>query len=586
MIRNVVTLMLLLLSVFALSSHVARAEDRQATQLKHLLVLHSYDPTYPWTADTQQGIEDTLAKYKLRFRLSLEYLDSKRVFNEQYQRSCRHYLADKYANYRFDAIIVTDDSALCMLNSLNLDNFSQLPTVAVGIGDPNATLIPTTKQGSIIHTESHLDENIELIRQLRPDMRNLYYLADTSVSSLFVGYEVRKALKKYPEINLIEIKDLSLEQTRSLLHNAAQEDAVLLGHFNTELDDNIYYEYQNVAQAIGGYSNPPVFVLWEFYISDGVLGGYVTRSYELGVQAVEMVANQVFSFDEDHFDTIDTSVAMFDHQALKQHKISNRLLPDGALVINKPESFWLKNQKMLLLSGGIILILLAIILVQILLLRRKKLINKQNKKIVALQNETLKVQKNLINVLGEAIESRSGETGNHVKRVALISSHLAKLKGLSVEQCDLIETISPMHDVGKISIPEAILDKPGKLNPDEWEIMKSHAYQGYKLLNSSDGDILHYAAIIALEHHERWDGQGYPDGKAAHDIHPYARITTVADVFDALLSARCYKRAWPVDDVVEFFTEQKGAHFDPELTDILLNNLPDFLAIREKYPDC
>lgn len=226
-----------------------------------------------------------------------------------------------------------------------------------------------------------------------------------------------------------------------------------------------------------------------------------------------------------------------------------------------------------------------IIVMQFITLRQKKELAKKNKRILALQKQTLNVQKDMIHVLGEAIETRSGETGNHVKRVAKLSALLAKHHGLSHREVEMIEIISPMHDVGKISVPESILDKPGKLTPQEWEVMKLHTTAGYNLLKSGAGDITNLAAIIANEHHERWDGAGYPSGKVGEEIHLFARITAVADVFDALLSTRCYKEPWPLEMVVDLFERECGYQFDPKLTKILLNHLAEFVAIRDTYPD-
>lgn len=187
--------------------------------------------------------------------------------------------------------------------------------------------------------------------------------------------------------------------------------------------------------------------------------------------------------------------------------------------------------------------------------------------------------------LGEAVETRSKETGNHVKRVALISELLAKKINLPEYQVELIKLASPMHDLGKISIPDAILNKPSKLEPDEWEIMKTHAEIGYEILKGSKRPVIQYASTIAHEHHEKWNGEGYPRGLAGEAIHIAGRITAVADVFDALASERCYKKAWPLEKVLEFFTQEKGKHFDPTLVDILFRDLPEFIAIRDKYAE-
>jgi HD-GYP domain-containing protein (c-di-GMP phosphodiesterase class II) len=138
-----------------------------------------------------------------------------------------------------------------------------------------------------------------------------------------------------------------------------------------------------------------------------------------------------------------------------------------------------------------------------------------------------------------------------------------------------------MHDVGKIGIPDAILNKPGKFTDEEFEVMKSHAELGYKMLKHSSKSILKAAAIVAYEHHEKWDGSGYPRGLKGEEIHIYGRITAIADVFDALGSDRVYKKAWPLKKILNLFEEEKGKHFDPILTELFLDNLEHFLAAKE-----
>ena len=585
MVKNTysrISAIILFFSLLLLLSFTAAAKIIQQQQI---LVLHSYDPSYQWTSDLQKGIDDAIASTGTDLKLSIEYLDTKRIFNEEYLESLRQYIRRKYANYRFDGIIITDDNALRFLNSFKMDSLRNLPTVAVGIGDLNATLEPTTSKGTVVFERDYIEENIKLIMQLKPNIRNLYYLADHSVSSVLLRAAAMPILEKYPSINVVEIRDLPLKEAQSLLQSASEDDAVLLTHFNTEKAQNIYHGYDKVAYYIGGGSQPTVFVLWEFYIQNGVLGGYVNRSYQLGIQAVKIIGNQLPKALHVSLIAEKLTGPVFDYRAILKHNLNESQLPPDAIIRGKPESIIHQNIYILMLSGTIIGILTLIIFILILLLRRKRQINQQNKQIVALQNKTLNVQKDLINVLGEAIETRSGETGHHVKRVTKVSVLLGQLYGLSASECEIIEIISPMHDVGKIGIPETILEKPGKLTAEEWSIMQSHAYVGFKLLSSSDGEIIHQAAIIALEHHEHWDGNGYPYSKSGTDIHIFARITAIADVFDALLSKRCYKDAWPIEKVITLFKEQKGKQFDPKLTELLLHNMDKFIAIRNKYPD-
>ena len=204
---------------------------------------------------------------------------------------------------------------------------------------------------------------------------------------------------------------------------------------------------------------------------------------------------------------------------------------------------------------------------------------------VYLRKEIDDTQREIVYRLGEAVESRSLETGNHVKRVAEYSKLLAVAVGLDEEEADIIRLASPMHDVGKVGIPDDILHNPSKLGPEQWEIMKTHASVGYEMLRSSPRRILKTAAIIAHEHHEKWNGAGYPRALSGEDIYIYGRITALADVFDALGSDRCYKKAWPLDKILEFIGKERGQHFDPQLVDILMLRLPKFLEIRDKYND-
>ncbi|GGY48270.1 3'3'-cGAMP-specific phosphodiesterase 2 [Bacterioplanes sanyensis] len=202
-----------------------------------------------------------------------------------------------------------------------------------------------------------------------------------------------------------------------------------------------------------------------------------------------------------------------------------------------------------------------------------------------MRDDILETQRELVYMLGEAVEKRSKETGAHVKRVAKISELLALRYGLSKDEANLIKLASPLHDVGKIAIPDSILHKPGKHDADEWTVMKTHAQIGADILSKSDRRILRLGAIIAGQHHERWDGSGYPHGLKGEEIHIAGRITALADVFDALGSDRCYKNAWELEDILALIQAEAGKHFDPTLVQILLDNLDDITDIRDNYPD-
>ena len=198
-----------------------------------------------------------------------------------------------------------------------------------------------------------------------------------------------------------------------------------------------------------------------------------------------------------------------------------------------------------------------------------------------LSNEIESTQREVVFTMGAIAEERSKETGKHVQRVAEYSLILARLYGLPLEEAMLLKDASPMHDIGKIGIPDAVLNKPGRFTNEEFEIMKGHAEIGYSMLKHSKRSILKAAAIVAHEHHERWDGKGYPRGLKGEEIHIYGRITAIADVFDALGSERVYKDAWPIKKILQLFEDESAKQFDPELVEIFMDNLPHFLAARE-----
>ena len=202
-----------------------------------------------------------------------------------------------------------------------------------------------------------------------------------------------------------------------------------------------------------------------------------------------------------------------------------------------------------------------------------------------LTKEITETQKEVVFTMGSIAELRSKETGNHVKRVAKYSKLLAIKYGLADEEASVLEEASPMHDIGKVATPDNILNKAGKLTDEEFEVMKEHALNGYEMIKGSQRTLLKTASIVAHEHHEKWDGSGYPRGLKGDEIHIYGRITAIADVFDALGSDRCYKKAWDDKQIFSLFKEQKEKHFDPQLVDIFFDNLDEILEIRDNFSD-
>ncbi|WP_319764333.1 HD domain-containing phosphohydrolase [Maridesulfovibrio sp.] len=205
--------------------------------------------------------------------------------------------------------------------------------------------------------------------------------------------------------------------------------------------------------------------------------------------------------------------------------------------------------------------------------------------LMAIQDEVIETQKEVILTLGEVVETRSNETANHVRRVAEFSYILARRYGLSEEESELLRLASPMHDVGKIGIPDTVLNKPGKLTPEEFDLIKTHTTIGHDILKHSERPIFKAAAIVAYEHHEWWNGKGYPRGLSGEEINVYGRIIGIVDVFDALCSDRIYKKAWPLEKIRDYFAESKGKQFDPHLTDLFFANMDEILELRRTFPD-
>ncbi len=212
-------------------------------------------------------------------------------------------------------------------------------------------------------------------------------------------------------------------------------------------------------------------------------------------------------------------------------------------------------------------------------------LQKKLKEVEELSKEIEETQKEVVFTMGAIGESRSKETGNHVKRVAEYSKILALYYGLPEKEAEMLKQASPMHDIGKVAIPDSVLNKPGKFNEEERKIMDTHAQLGYDMLKHSNRSLLKCASIVAYEHHEKWDGTGYPRKLKAEEIHIYGRITALADVFDALGSHRCYKKAWEDERIFKLFKEERGKHFDPKLVDIFFEHLDEFLKIREELKD-
>jgi putative two-component system response regulator len=200
-------------------------------------------------------------------------------------------------------------------------------------------------------------------------------------------------------------------------------------------------------------------------------------------------------------------------------------------------------------------------------------------------NELMTTRQQIIRRLGRAAEFKDNETGNHVLRMSHYARLIAEAHGLGDDAANIIFHTSPMHDIGKIGIPDSILLKPGKLNAEEWKVMHQHPIMGAEIIGKHDNELLETARIITLTHHEKWDGSGYPQGLKGDNIPLEGRIVAIADVFDALISVRPYKPAFSVESALESMDAATGSHFDPALIRAFKKALPEILRVKEIYAD-
>ena len=262
---------------------------------------------------------------------------------------------------------------------------------------------------------------------------------------------------------------------------------------------------------------------------------------------------------------------MYNFPSLARFAIPRSSLPADAILLHRSQSYFEQHRSAILTGLGVVAILTVIIVLLVLNVAKQRKINSGNCEILKLNREV--------------IESRSQDTANHVRRVAAYSALLGRKYGLSEEDILLLEAASPMHDVGKIGIPDAVLRKPGPLDADEWATMRRHPEIGAEIIGEHPSGVLQLARESALAHHEKWDGSGYPRGLAGEAIPLSARIVAIADVFDALTTRRPYKEPWPVQEAMNHIAAQAGKHFDPALVALFAPLLPQLLEIRARWAE-
>lgn len=548
-----------------------------------ILVLHSYSVDFQWTEGLHQGITETLEEHSPASQFRVEFMDTKNFFNPSYLKNLAAVYTDKYAGIRLDGIVVTDNNALNFMTSYGKAIFPGVPLVACGINDA----IPPAEGSNVKSIIAEGSDHAGTIRQALkfwPEVETLYVLYDATPTGRYIAREVEQSLAAIEVPFAVEfITDKSLAEMKRFVSTRKATDLAYILPFFRDATGAVFAQGQ-AARELSAVSTVPILATWSFQLGTGVIGGHVISPHHLGEFAMltllQLLSGQPVASFQTNLSVFEN---LYDFAVVKQYRINENLLPENVIFINKPLSFYEKHRDVLLLAGGVIGILAIITTLLFLNLQKQRTINAANLRLLALDKEVIETQRELVSTLGEVIEARSKETGNHVKRVAKLSRMLGEKIGLSEHELEMLEAASPMHDVGKIGVPESILHKLGKLTDKEFDIIKTHTDIGKELLGTSNRELLRIAGIIAYQHHERWDGSGYPNGLKGEEISILARITMLADIYDALSSARSYKKAWPAERILKYIRAERGKYFDPYLVDIFLENLNEARAIRARY---
>lgn len=516
----------------------------------------------------------------------VEYMDTKNNDGPEYYAALTTLLSRKYSQMSFDGIVVTDNNAMNFLGEKGAQLFPGVPVIATGINGVGDIEVPAVVTAVVPEVADHVATLTQAL-EILPGARHCYIVSDTTTTDQAILAEVRRAiplLSKRAEFHVAE--QMGFDELIEFAASRNTDELIyLLPYFRDK--HGVVFDQGHVATSMAEVSTVPIFVSWDFQLNTGTLGGSVVSGRKLGELGARELLMHLQGKTLPKIESIQDriTVNLYDYKVLKRFGLDPDLFPGDTRFINKPLSFFSRHRAVLI--PGIVLVSgLSLLLVLILInLKKQRLINKHSKRIMALDKEVIETQRELVSTLGEVIETRSQETGNHVKRVAAISRLLAERIGLSDEEIEILEAASPLHDVGKIGIPDAILHSPGKLSRQEFLEMQQHTTIGKDILQYSDRELLAAACSIAYQHHERWDGEGYPEGLAGEQIHIFARITTLADVYDALSMDRCYKSAWPEEKVVNYIIEERGGLFDPNLVDVFFASLDDIRAIRKRFDE-
>ena len=549
---------------------------------KNILILHSYSGDYLWTRQVHVGILEGLEDNKDKYSFSLEYMDTKNFSSEEYidrydvpftykyalKKTLRKLsigeeigdFAYKYVAKKIDLVIAVDDRAFLYALSRRKDILKDVPILGTGLSTMDLEFLRREKVYQMIEQPDY-EANIKLALKQNPGAEKIYFITDLTITGQNTKKEVEYIMGKY-DIEREWLDNFSLEELKTRVKRLKKEDIVIFLLFSVDRLGASYDYYEPIAD-LSRVSEAPIYINWNFYLNTGAFGGYAFDGREMGVQTFE-IAQDILEGERipKVIGTKQRSNYIFDYNVVREKFLETIYYPEGTIFINKPETFYEKNRDLIITFLTVITIITTILILVYLNLVKQRVINSQNK-------ELLNTQKDILYRLGNVIEYRSRETANHVGRVAKISKFIALKMGFSPKEAEVIEIASPLHDVGKIGISDETLNFPGRYSKEQFEEMKKHADIGYDILKGSDKKIIEAAAAIAHEHHERWDGEGYPRHLKKDEINIFAKITMVADVIDALSHERVYKKAWTFDETVDYIVNEKGKMFDPKIVEVV-----------------
>ncbi len=559
------------------------AEGRQGPKV---LILHSYAADYSWTRDMQAGIVSVLDAPEVEARWRVEYMDAKHHGSAGYQSRLLEFFREKYAQDRFEGVILTDDHALEFVAAHRDELFPGTPVVACGINDL-ASVPPEAVNFNIIVENVAHRQTLDAALVQNPQTRTIYVVVDGTLTGRSI---LRDFLGQAGSLgDSVDVR-VAPPMTRTELERfaAARSDGeliYLLAYFQDAAGE--VFTAEEIPRIVSAASPVPVYVAWDFQLDTGVVGGCVTSSFGHGHRAAQTLLDRLAGKAPApvYSGLREINRHIYDFAALRRFDIPLSLLPEGAEVRNRPLSYYEQHRTVILWALAVVSVLGVIIALLVMNVRKQRRINRGNVEIMVLNREMIDTQRELLATLGEVIETRSHETANHVRRVAAYAALLGEKYGLGPEEIMFLEAAAPMHDIGKIGIPDSILNKPGKLSPEEYESIKHHTVIGQRILHSSDRRLMAEARNIALQHHERWDGTGYPCGLKGEEISLGARICALADVYDALSLKRVYKKAWSREKVLDFIHRERGGMFDPRIVDLFFENLDGIEAIRYRLAD-